>query len=455
MNHNVPQALITVERFWLGLILFLMIAGILTIERLLDAPSSAFLIMVAMVAYGLVIGLANAQQRRRLAKLPPIEETAAETYEWPYVSVVIPAHDEGVVIADTVVNMLALDYPTFELWVIDDRSRDNTRQVLDALQAKLDDRRLHVVSRPENAIPGKSAVLNDALELVKGDLILVMDADGRVDADFLKQLVPVMRDEQVAAVQARKVIANHRANPLTRCQAIEYMMDAQVQDGRDTIRGAVELRGNGQLVKREALESVDGWTDESITDDLDLSTKLHLAGWDIRFMPNVTTHEQGVIKFYNLLRQRRRWAEGSLKRYLAYGLNIVASSRISKRAQLDMILYFLQFIFPLWLFFDLLMQGGEWAVLGAAQHWRSSLMVLPVFGLFLWGTNFVSMLRFDKDTHWPKAVGESLLTTLFLIVVWIPVVLWITFKVMFRPDQGATNWGKTPRTEVYLAQMRE
>lgn len=60
-------------------------------------------------------------------------------------------------------------------------------------------------------------------------------------------------------------------------------MDTYFQAGRDSVKGAVELRGNGELIKREALEDINGWNNYTIVDDLDMSTRLHIKGWDVRF----------------------------------------------------------------------------------------------------------------------------------------------------------------------------
>ncbi|MCK7521006.1 MAG: glycosyltransferase family 2 protein [Ignavibacteriales bacterium] len=160
-------------------------------------------------------------------------------------------------------------------------------------------------TREKDAFPGKSAVLNEALEKTKGDVICVFDADARVKPDFLKKILPYLSDKDTGAVQARKVIINKNSNFLTRCQNNEYALDTHFQKGRDSIRGAVELRGNGQLIKKEAIIDVNGWNNYTITDDLDLSTRLHLNGWDIRFCIDTQVYEEGILKFTPLLRQRR------------------------------------------------------------------------------------------------------------------------------------------------------
>jgi 1,2-diacylglycerol 3-beta-glucosyltransferase len=258
----------------------------------------------------------------------------------------VPAHNEATVIANTVENILAIDYPKFEIIVIDDRSTDNTAQVVNDLATK----HANVIAfiRDKDAFPGKSAVLNDAMALAKGDAILVFDADATVEPDFLNKLIPLLEPADVGAVQARKVIRNKNFNFLTRCQNNEYTLDTHFQTGRDAVKGAAELRGNGELIKREAIEDIGGWNNYTITDDLDMSTRLHIKGWDIRFCPDACVYEEGIVYVFPLFRQRRRWLEGTIRRYLEYFGEAIKSKKMSLRARLDMAIYITQFIMPLW-----------------------------------------------------------------------------------------------------------
>ena len=229
----------------------------------------AFLV-AAMALYALFTNLAYKIKSRKLQKYPQIIN---ENYK-PFVSIMIPAHNEESVISDTVENILKLDYEHFEIIVIDDRSSDNTASVIKDLENKYNN--VTAFIRPKDAFPGKSAVLNDALVCAKGEAILVFDADARVNPDFLSKLIPNLEPQDVGAVQARKVIRNKDENILTRCQNNEMTMDTHFQVGRDSVKGAVELRGNGELIKRQALEDIGGWNNYTITDDLDMSTRLHI-----------------------------------------------------------------------------------------------------------------------------------------------------------------------------------
>ena len=132
---------------------------------------------------------------------------------------------------------------TYKVIVIDDRSTDNTASVIRTLESKYE--KVIAFIRPQDAFPGKSAVLNDAMAFAKGDAILVFDADATVKSDFLNRLIPHLEPADVGAVQARKIIRNKDYNFLTRCQNNEYTLDTHFQTGRDAVKGAVELRGNG------------------------------------------------------------------------------------------------------------------------------------------------------------------------------------------------------------------
>src|SRR5579885_358629 len=187
--------------------------------------------------------------RRSPGRLPAIVNQDAE---WrPWVDIFIAAKNESRVIGTTVENMFKLDYDRFYLWVIDDCSTDEMPQVLADLMKRYP--RLRVVTRLPGSYPGKSAALNDALPLSKGEVVAVFDADAYVAPDWLNKMLPVLQADHVGAVQAQKRIFERQTEWLPRFQDSEYAIDTYFQVGRDLIGGAVELRGNGQLIKRSAL----------------------------------------------------------------------------------------------------------------------------------------------------------------------------------------------------------
>lgn len=388
-----------------------------------------------MFAYAMLSSLAYKIKTRQLSKYPQIINPDYK----PFVSVLIPAHNEESVIAATVENILQMDYENFEVIVIDDRSTDSTAQILLELEKKYD--KVHALIRAHDAFPGKSAVLNDAFELAKGEAILVFDADATVDPDFLSKLVPNLEPKDVGAVQARKVIRNRNQNLLTRCQNNEYTMDAHFQVSRDSVKGAVELRGNGELIKREAIESIGGWNNYTIVDDLDMSTRLHIKGWDIRFCLDAVVYEEGICYIKPLFRQRRRWLEGTIRRYLEYSGAALRSKDMSPVAKVDMIAYISEFIMPMWLLIEIIIRVFKVILKDASPHTLySSIFVGCIIGLGFFLAARYALRRYD---FMPRldATFEALETSIYLFILWFPLVLFICFKILFMKKD--MTWGKT------------
>ncbi len=132
-----------------------------------------------MSLYGVYTSLAIRHKKRRLKNNP---EVINENYK-PFISIMIPAHNEESVIVNTVENIRQSDYPNYEIILIDDRSDDNTFAVIKNLADKYEN--VKCMKRELDAFPGKSAVLNDALALAGGEAILVFDADATIDSDFI------------------------------------------------------------------------------------------------------------------------------------------------------------------------------------------------------------------------------------------------------------------------------
>lgn len=374
------------------------------------------------------------KHRVRKQRKNPVEKNYDYT---PFVSILIPAHNEAEVIEDTIKNISSLNYPHFEIIVINDRSEDDTEAVLERVCKQYSN--VKFFSRTKEAFPGKSAVLNEAMKIALGDAILVFDADARVKPDFLRELIPALEPSQVGAVQARKVIINRNQNFLTRCQDNEMALDTHFQVGRDSVKGAVELRGNGELLKRTALEDVGGWNEFTVTDDLDLSTRMQIKGWDVRFCPEVCVYEEGVPAYIPLLKQRRRWIEGSIRRYLEHFYDVLTSKDMSLRVSLDMTAYITEFLLPVWMVSEIAFQSYRF--IKDDSNWILSSMALSVLmcGFFI-VTLFYSLRKYVKLKPFENSV-QSVLTAIYVIGLWTPITVFIIFKIIFKKNN--LEWGKT------------
>lgn len=389
-----------------------------------------------MTVYAIFTNIAYKIKKRQQLKTPPVKN---EDFK-PFVSIMIPAHNEESVISHTIETVLNLDYPNFEIIAIDDRSTDNTASVLKNLEKKYPNKVIAFI-RPKDAFPGKSAVLNDALAFAKGEAILVFDADATMEPDFLTNLVYELEPKDVGAVQARKIVRNKDVNILTRCQNNEMTMDTHFQVGRDSVKGAVELRGNGELIRREALEDIGGWNNYTITDDLDMSTRLHIKGWDVRFCANTAVYEEGIMYLFPLYKQRRRWIEGSIRRYLEAFWDILTSKKMSMRARLDMIVYISEFIMPAWFIIEIAIRLFKIIIKDASPHILMTSMIMACiigFG-FVMACRY-SLRRYDNVPR-TDALIQSIYTSFYLLVIWFPLVLFIGTKILFMKKD--MNWGKT------------
>lgn len=368
-----------------------------------------------------------------------LEPLSAENQEsWPYVSLLVAAKNEEAVIGRLVKMLANLDYPAerYDLWVVDDYSTDQTPQLLEALKQEY--KRLRVLHRPAGAGGGKSGALNQVLPLTKGEIIAVFDADAQVTPDLLRRVLPLFARSEVGAVQVRKAIANAPLNFWTRGQAVEMILDAYVHQQRIALGGIGELRGNGQFVRRSALERCGGWNEETITDDLDLTLRLHLDNWDIHLLNFPAVEEEGVTNALALWHQRNRWAEGGYQRYLDYW-RLIVRNRLGTRKTLDLFWFFLlQYVLPTAAVPDCLM-----------ALWRNRLPMLSPLTTITLTFSMVWIFLGLRRVHRDEKLNVStffftLLQTLrgtFYMLHWMVVIASTTARMSVRPKR--LKWVKT------------
>ncbi|MBW4520734.1 MAG: glycosyltransferase family 2 protein [Scytolyngbya sp. HA4215-MV1] len=382
----------------------------------------------------------------------PLDTCNSDPETLPFVSLLVAAKNEEAVIGRLVKMLCELDYPSsrYELWVIDDNSTDRTGILLDQMKEQY--RQLHVFHRGAGASGGKSGALNQVLPLTQGDIIAVFDADAQVTDDLLKRVLPVFDRPQIGAIQVRKSVLAylHPNNFWLQGQVAEMALDTYIQRQRVTIGGIGELRGNGQFVRRTALNQCGGWNEETITDDLDLTLRLHLHRWDIDVMTVPAVEEEGITKAVALWHQRNRWIEGGYQRYLDYWRPLMRN-RMGTRKTLDMMMFYItQYLLPTAAIPDFFM-----AIVRNRPMLFSPIAELTIFlslvGMFT-GLRQVKAAQAslpqekrvlsDRD-RW-QSIGVTLLQTLLGIVYmlhWIPIVSSTTARMSIRPKR--LKWVKT------------
>lgn len=250
----------------------------------------------------------------------------------------VPALNEEQVIGRTVSSLSNLR-GNFLAMVIDDDSDDGT---VEAVVPLLDDPRIRLLKQPpERARRGKGHVLNSGyaalwglqvpedgdrslrksheqpLGLVerygaKNIVVVVFDSDARVQPDFLETVAPLFEDPDVAGVQSAVRMYNADQNVLTLWQHLEFAIWGQLFCFAKNRLGSATLGGNGQCVRLSALEALgdEPWQSSSLTEDLDMSLRLWINGWRMRFCPSAAVWQEAVPKLRALVRQRSRWLQG-------------------------------------------------------------------------------------------------------------------------------------------------
>ena len=226
----------------------------------------------------------------------------------PLVSVLIPAHNEAAVIQRSVRAALDMDYPSFEVIVIDDGSTDGT---LAALQPLLHYPRLRIVRKHSNE--GKAMALNDVLSLARGDILLNLDADAEPDPQLLTKMMPHFAAPRVAAVTGNPRVRNTDTF-LARLQAVEFSSIISLLRRAQRIWGrVVTVSGVVAAYRRSAVFDVGGFSPDMPTEDIELTWKLQRRFYDVRYEPAAVCWMTVPLSLRGLYRQRLRWARGLLQ----------------------------------------------------------------------------------------------------------------------------------------------
>ncbi len=223
----------------------------------------------------------------------------------PSVSIVIPAFNEERSLERTLAGVLAVDYPDLEIVIVDDCSTDGT---LARIEPFLIDHRVRLVRKQVNE--GKAMALNDAIPLTRGELVLIQDADAVPDPQILRYLVPHFRFPRCAAVTGNPRVAN-RDSFLAKLQAIEFASIVSVMRRAQRIWGRImTMSGVIGIFRRQALLDVGLFNPEMATEDIDLTWRLQMRHWDIRYESRAVIWMRVPQSLAGLVRQRRRWALG-------------------------------------------------------------------------------------------------------------------------------------------------
>ncbi len=232
---------------------------------------------------------------------------------YPSVDILIPAHNEGKVIKNTLEAMVKLNYPgPLNIYVLNDNSKDETKDIAEAFDKAY--KNVHHIQVPKGEPKGKSRVLNYGLSISNSKYFVVYDADNQPEIESLKLLVETAEStpNSAGAVGYVKTI-NANKNILTRFISQEFQVFQLImQCGRWSLFKTGSLTGTNMLVKRSIIEEVGEYDVYAIAEDAELTLRITTKGKLLPIVPESVTWEQEPEKLKVFIKQRTRWLQGNL-----------------------------------------------------------------------------------------------------------------------------------------------
>lgn len=356
-----------------------------------------------------------------------------ELHELPPVSIIVPAYNEGSVIERALTSLMKLEYPEYEVLVVDDGSTDDTLRIASEWEGQRGPGEFRVVTKRNG---GKASALNAGIAMSKHPLVFCMDADSYVEPRTLLEAARHFADPAVGAV-AGNVKVENRGKLITKLQALEYIEGLNMPRRAQGFVSAVNIvPGPVGLFRREALEEIGGYDTDTFAEDADLTLKMMSAGWRVEYEDQAIAWSEAPERWMDLAQQRYRWTRGILQ-------------AIRKRKGL-----FLRPFpdFPLWV--STVQLGFEalvWPVMNVFAHLFFAIVAL-MFGageLIVYWMILLTLLDLVAALVTVSMEEESLslvpmaLVYRFVFILFLDVVkMFATIEELFRLDMG---WGKLER----------
>jgi 1,2-diacylglycerol 3-beta-glucosyltransferase len=377
---------------------------------------------------------------------PEPPPAGADAFTWVFL---VPAMNEEVVIADSVERLIEVPAARKRIVVIDDASDDRTPAILGGIHHP----DLFVLRRDKpDAQKGKAAGLNYAYRALRGydrerTIVVIVDADGRLDAEAPHYASGHFADPEVGGMQALVRMYN-RQTPLVWLQDVEFAVYGHLFQAGRNHWGTAGMGGNGQFNRLSALDAVadeEGPWRDKLTEDQDLGLRLIAAGWKGRQDLRAVVEQQGLSNPRPLFRQRTRWSQGNLQ---AVGLwrEVLGANTLGLGPRIEQAAYLFM---PFWQgIIGLGLLGAVvLAILGVAPFWGGGpTWQLLLFYLLAFGGTSLGTIAARADqgpVGWFMGFLTGQVYTLYTWFLW-PVLL----RSAARQLRGDGGWAKTAREPI-------
>jgi len=386
---------------------------------------------------GIAFYLRFERRPHRIVNQPPPRD------DYPLIAVLVPCYNEEANVEETVEALMELEYPNFEVVAINDGSRDRTGELLNALAARFP--RLRVVHQLENQ--GKAVGLNTAALLTRAEILVGIDGDARLDPYSLHWLVRHFDEHAVGAVTGNPRVRN-RSTLLGRIQVGEFSsIVGLIKRAQRSVGLIFTVSGVITAFRRSALHEVGYWSPEKLTEDVDISWKLQLAGWEVRFEPRALCWILMPETLGGLWKQRLRWSMGGTQVLLDYWPQLLSARTLR--------------LWPLLIEYTM---SITWACLFALLavyraadliFFRIDLQSVPILMLgwagLLIGTTCLTQMMLSLILDRPYDHG---LLKNYFWMIWYPAIYWVITaatsvvalpRILFRDTEKRARWTSPDR----------
>jgi len=264
-------------------------------------------IVVLVLRYLLLLWLGYLHHVESVMADRPTDEEAAFH---PPVSILVPAYNEGVTIEPAIRALLRMNYPAYEIIVLDDGSTDDTYERASAFEGQWGPATLRVIRKSNS---GKAATLNYGMQAARFPFILCMDGDSKMSEDTLIRMIRHFRHPDVGAVAGNVKVINRDAF-WARVQALEYIEGLNMARRAQGFMRAVNIiPGPCGMFRRDLLLRLGGYDTDTYAEDADLTLKLLAAGWRIEYEDRAVAWTEAPEALLALIKQRYRWTRGILQ----------------------------------------------------------------------------------------------------------------------------------------------
>ena len=287
-------------------------------------------VALLLALFGLNQFLILALYFRHRDKVPPSPPHPREE-EWPPVTVQLPVYNEASVIERAIDALARLDYPRdrLEIQILDD-SDDETTRIARRKVREWEARGLRITLIHRDGRDGfKAGALAEGLRKATGEFIAIFDADFLPPRDFLRRTIPYfLQNPRLGVLQTRWGHLNREYSPVTRAQALAldgHFLVEQVARQRSGL--FMGFNGSAGVWRKSCIEDAGGWHSDTLTEDLDLSYRAQLRGWECLFLPEIVVPAEIPPQLNAFKNQQRRWAKGSIQCLIKLSWAVLRSSR--------------------------------------------------------------------------------------------------------------------------------